>query len=65
MDLNKLYSEDDEFREYVERCAYTRHISVDIVLTLQMTKNYAEYLIYSRKDSVNECENNSISSKQH
>ena len=54
LNLAKLYLEDEEFREYVDRCSQTRRLSVDAVLDLHMTRNYAEYLVQSREDKLDE-----------
>ena len=39
LNLAKLYLEDEEFREYVDRCSQTRRLSVDAVLDLQDRKS--------------------------
>ena len=54
LNLAKMYLEDEEFREYVDKCSQTRHLGVDAVLDLHMTRNYAEYLVQSREDKINE-----------
>ena len=56
MELNliTLYQTDEDFAQYVDRCASTRHISVDRVLSLMMTKNYAEWLIQSKEGKTDE-----------
>ena len=54
LNLAKMYLEDEEFREYVDKCSQTRHLGVDAVLDLHMTRNYVEYLVQSREDKINE-----------
>ena len=43
--LNTMYSTNEDFREYVDKCARTYKKTVDEVLLMQTTKEYALYLI--------------------
>ena len=43
--LNTMYSTNEEFREFVDKCARTYKKTVDEVLQMQTTKEYALYLI--------------------
>lgn len=42
--LNTLYATNEDFREYVDKCAKTYRKTVDEVLEMQTTKEYAYYL---------------------
>lgn len=43
--LRMLYKENNEFREYCQKTADSRKITVDEVLTLAMTRSYVECMI--------------------
>lgn len=43
--LNTLYSTNEDFRNYVDKCAKTYKKTVDEILQLKTTKEYALYLI--------------------
>lgn len=45
MDLRLLYQNNKDFKDYVDRCAKTRKMTIEEVLSLMLTRNYAEYLL--------------------
>ena len=48
--LNTLYSTNKDFREYVDKCAKTYRKTVDEVLLMKTTTEYALYLQPDAKD---------------
>lgn len=48
--LNSMYSTNEDFRNFVDKCAKTYKKTVDEVLQMQTTKEYAAYVRNRYKD---------------
>lgn len=61
INIHDMYNTDEEFKEYVDKCAQSRHLDIYTILQTKLVLYYAEYLIERRKDKLNEGQDNSNS----